>query len=74
MQVGVQKKYIFFTHAGIRNEEAENMRCFSGPRPWGLVAVMNGILLWSVCKKLRRIAAVCVTGGAAGHSGERSFF
>ena len=27
---------------------------FSYPLSWGLVAVMNGVLLWSVCKKLRR--------------------
>ena len=27
---------------------------FSYPLSWGLVAVMNGILLWFVCKKLRR--------------------
>lgn len=26
---------------------------FSYPLSWGLVAVMNGVLLWSVCRKLR---------------------
>ena len=29
---------------------------FSYPLSWGLVAVMNGILLWCVCRKLRRPA------------------